>query len=561
MKTKNIFRMLLVAAALLMGANNVKADDPVALPYSNPNAQNNSYIWIAYGAFNNATAGDKLSVTYNLGGDGNTYAINFNGTTVSVDNSGSTEIVLTEAMYNSINKTNQWNGSAYIQGVNVAITGIVLVTGSGGGNSTQNNAKQYLAFKTSEYCAATWNAETNTFTWGLGGWNSAFTFMEAVGVSGNLSGWKKLHLHVSNWSSNAKVQKLRVQFKSGGRDSNQIKYFDEQPDESGNIDINLENVTWSPCVISNIYDLTIYGLDRNDDTQNASVVVTDAYYVDATTYDTYAITVNAGENGSASVENNITRSAANQTVTITATPNEGYEVAAVSVTGANSSTVSYTSIGNNQYTFVMPTANVTITVTFNEIQTLPSGELYDINMSGYDYRTYVTPYVIDFSRSVGVEGYYAKEVSGNNVVFYQITGTCADGVPLLLKKTDSTPKLWKLTGENASGTTPEPNLLIAGPATASGNNIYVLTYHNGNYVFAETEFQSANVGSERAYLNLNSNNARAYSIKFIKGNTNGISNVEAETFGDGAFYNLRGQRVEHPTKGLYIINGRKVIIK
>ena len=30
---------------------------------------------------------------------------------------------------------------------------------------------------------------------------------------------------------------------------------------------------------------------------------------------------------------------------------------------------------------------------------------------------------------------------------------------------------------------------------------------------------------------------------------------------DGAIYNLRGQRVENPTKGLYIINGKKVVIK
>ena len=27
------------------------------------------------------------------------------------------------------------------------------------------------------------------------------------------------------------------------------------------------------------------------------------------------------------------------------------------------------------------------------------------------------------------------------------------------------------------------------------------------------------------------------------------------------YYNLNGQRVEHPRKGLYIVNGRKVVIK
>ena len=57
-------------------------------------------------------------------------------------------------------------------------------------------------------------------------------------------------------------------------------------------------------------------------------------------------------------------------------------------------------------------------------------------------------------------------------------------------------------------------------------------------------------------------NKKTYTIiKFIKGNTNGISNVEAETFGDGAFYNLRGQRVMTPSKGLYIMNGKKFFLK
>ena len=38
---------------------------------------------------------------------------------------------------------------------------------------------------------------------------------------------------------------------------------------------------------------------------------------------------------------------------------------------------------------------------------------------------------------------------------------------------------------------------------------------------------------------------------------NGIRSTSAE---DGAYYSLNGQRVEHPTKGTFIRNGKKVII-
>ena len=40
-----------------------------------------------------------------------------------------------------------------------------------------------------------------------------------------------------------------------------------------------------------------------------------------------------------------------------------------------------------------------------------------------------------------------------------------------------------------------------------------------------------------------------------------ITNVEIEKNNSKIFYDLQGRRVEKPTKGLYIVNGKKVIIK
>ena len=50
--------------------------------------------------------------------------------------------------------------------------------------------------------------------------------------------------------------------------------------------------------------------------------------------------------------------------------------------------------------------------------------------------------------------------------------------------------------------------------------------------------------------------ARSISFTVDGENTTGIYNVE-----DGKFYNLKGQLVENPTKGVYVVNGKKVIIK
>ena len=139
--------------------------------------------------------------------------------------------------------------------------------------------KQYLTFETGVFCAAKWNAETNTFTWGSGGWNPEFTFMTAKDVNGDLSSWTKLHLNVSDFT-NSKEEKLHIVFKTndGGYPPNGPRYeVDVTPDVSGNIDIDLSSVVWGSCDITNIGDLTIYGCERTDNTVDASVKVTEAY--------------------------------------------------------------------------------------------------------------------------------------------------------------------------------------------------------------------------------------------------------------------------------------------
>ena len=52
-----------------------------------------------------------------------------------------------------------------------------------------------------------------------------------------------------------------------------------------------------------------------------------------------------------------------------------------------------------------------------------------------------------------------------------------------------------------------------------------------------------------------------YAFEFVKGGKTAITNVTSKHVNDNVIYNLRGQRVQNPTKGLYIIGGKKVFIK
>ena len=53
----------------------------------------------------------------------------------------------------------------------------------------------------------------------------------------------------------------------------------------------------------------------------------------------------------------------------------------------------------------------------------------------------------------------------------------------------------------------------------------------------------------------------ALKFELTSGSTTGISNVKANSLQDGATYTLQGVRVSNPQKGIYIQNGKKVVIK
>ena len=69
--------------------------------------------------------------------------------------------------------------------------------------------------------------------------------------------------------------------------------------------------------------------------------------------------------------------------------------------------------------------------------------------------------------------------------------------------------------------------------------------------YLETDVELANSGDA---------GARAAWVFDEEGETTGINEVKATKVAEG-FFNLAGQRVAQPTKGLYIVNGKKVIMK
>lgn len=111
-------------------------------------------------------------------------------------------------------------------------------------------------------------------------------------------------------------------------------------------------------------------------------------------------------------------------------------------------------------------------------------------------------------------------------------------------------------------TTVADNDLKAATADTKGDGatIYALVEQDGKAVFAPLK-EGVAVSLGHAYLELPAASAtRFYSIQF-GGETTGINEVNAAAKADGAYYTLQGVKTSKAAKGIYIHNGKKVVIK
>lgn len=109
----------------------------------------------------------------------------------------------------------------------------------------------------------------------------------------------------------------------------------------------------------------------------------------------------------------------------------------------------------------------------------------------------------------------------------------------------------------------DAGITAAAMATAAPNCLYYrLTMHNGTqigYWWGAEDGVAFELAANKAYLAVPKAQAPLMGFEFDDETTD-IQNIE-RTVNDNQYYTLDGRRVAEPTKGLYIINGKKVVIK
>lgn len=124
-------------------------------------------------------------------------------------------------------------------------------------------------------------------------------------------------------------------------------------------------ITVTPDEGYELESLTVLDAENNEITveNNRFTMPASAVTVTATFKPiSYTVTAAASENGA--VTANKAAAIAGETVTVTVTPDEGYELESLSATDAENSVVELTAEENGIYTFTMPASNVTVTATF-----------------------------------------------------------------------------------------------------------------------------------------------------------------------------------------------------
>jgi len=99
-----------------------------------------------------------------------------------------------------------------------------------------------------------------------------------------------------------------------------------------------------------------------------------------------------------------------------------------------------------------------------------------------------------------------------------------------------------------------------GSVTGDGSTIYALGKKDEKVGFMKVK-SGVTIPAGKAYLVIGSGSARDF-IGFGEEEATGISLTEnSELRTENAVYDLQGRRVAQPTKGLYIVNGKKVLVK
>jgi hypothetical protein len=202
--------------------------------------------------------------------------------------------------------------------------------------------------------------------------------------------------------------------------------------------------------------------------------------------------------------------------------------------------------------FNLQTGNLLGTIEIEKVEVTLNNRTISVGEAGYT--TYSSDKAIDVE---GVVTAYAAKYSGGKIVLTPVTKIPA-GAGVIIEAAEGSHKVPVVESADALGTINE--LIVSdGTATGDGTHVFALGKKDDKVGFVKVK-SGVIIPAGKAYLYIATPPTSRDFLGFDD-ETTGIESVEQAAKADNQYFNLAGQRVAQPTKGLYIVNGKKVIIK
>ena len=204
--------------------------------------------------------------------------------------------------------------------------------------------------------------------------------------------------------------------------------------------------------------------------------------------------------------------------------------------------------------------------TFEPVESLP------VTITSAGYATFYCPVAVTLPEGEGLKAYYVSSTTNDKAQMTEITGVIPANTGVILEGEANTYNLTiggeaesvtnKLSGTVASEYISTPSYVLSAQGDPAVVGFYkaMLNFTVADGIgtkVTENGTHFLNNGF-KAYLPADGNNAR--SLVFDFGTETGIESIEGENGNVKAeIYDLAGRRVQNAQKGLYIVNGKKVI--
>ena len=230
----------------------------------------------------------------------------------------------------------------------------------------------------------------------------------------------------------------------------------------------------------------------------------------------------------------------------------------------------------NSYSVNITGATGTIKLTFSgrrgfidDIKIVQTASSIDVTLNASGFASYCSPFALDLTPGGDVAAYAVKTIGDNKVKFTKITGKVAANTPFILYNTAKASKAVSLPiiEDDDAGIAPVTDNALIGtlsPTYTAAPSGYT------NFGLSGSKFVPMNDGvvkKNKAYLQVDNDDidagagAHSLEIVFDDGETTGIQSVNGSGLKVNDYFDLQGRRVAQPTRGLYIVNGKKVVIK